>query len=40
MSAIPPKADMVQHDRDARYVPEADIQPLNHYPQIRKIKDF
>jgi hypothetical protein len=35
MSAIPPKADMVQHDRDARYVPEADIQlePLSPDPE-------
>jgi hypothetical protein len=24
MSALPPKADMVQHDRDVRFVPEAD----------------
>jgi hypothetical protein len=25
MSALPPKADIVQHDRDVRYVPEADV---------------
>ena len=25
MSALPPKADMVQHDRDVRFVPIADI---------------
>jgi hypothetical protein len=25
MSALPPKADMVQHDRDVRFVPKADI---------------
>jgi hypothetical protein len=24
MSALPPKADMVQHNRDVRFVPEAD----------------
>ena len=24
MSALPPKADMVQHDRDVRFVPKAD----------------
>jgi len=24
MSALPPKADIVQHDRDVRFVPEAD----------------
>jgi hypothetical protein len=27
MSALPPKADMVQHGGDVRFVPEADIQP-------------
>ena len=27
MSALPPKADMVQHDRDVRFVPLADIVP-------------
>jgi len=26
MSALPPKADIVQHDRDVRFVPKADIQ--------------
>jgi hypothetical protein len=25
MSALPPKADMDQHDRDVRFVPKADI---------------
>ena len=25
MSALPPKADMDQHGRDVRFVPEADI---------------
>jgi hypothetical protein len=25
MSALPPKADMAQHDRDVRFVPLADI---------------
>jgi len=25
MSALPPKADMVQPDRDVRFVPKADI---------------
>jgi hypothetical protein len=25
MSALPPKADMVQHNRDVRFVPIADI---------------
>jgi hypothetical protein len=25
MSALPPKADMVQHDRHVRFVPKADI---------------
>jgi hypothetical protein len=27
MSALPPKADMDQHDRDVRFVPKADIEP-------------
>src|SRR5262249_19102113 len=27
MSALPPKADMAQHDRDVRFVPKADIPP-------------
>ena len=26
MSALPPKTDMVQYDRDVRFVPKADIQ--------------
>jgi hypothetical protein len=25
MSALPPKADIVQHDRDVRFVPKADM---------------
>jgi hypothetical protein len=25
MSALPPKADILQHDRDVRFVPEADV---------------
>ena len=25
MSALPPKADIAQHDRDVRFVPKADI---------------
>jgi hypothetical protein len=25
MSALPPKADIVQHDRNVRFVPKADI---------------
>jgi hypothetical protein len=25
MSALPPKSDMVQHDRDVGFVPKADI---------------
>jgi SAM-dependent methyltransferase len=28
MSALPPKADIVQHDRDVRFVPKADIRDL------------
>jgi len=28
MSALPPKADMVQHDCDVRFVPKADIANL------------
>ena len=32
MSALPPKADMVQHDRNVRFVPIADITryPFDH----------
>ena len=29
MSALPPKADMVQHDREGRFVPEADFDRAN-----------
>jgi len=25
MSALPPKVDMVQHERDVRFVPKADV---------------
>ena len=28
MSALPPKADMVEHDRDVCFVPKADIDRL------------
>src|SRR5262249_59926458 len=28
MSALPPKADVVQHERDVRFVPKADIAAL------------
>jgi hypothetical protein len=28
MSALPPKADIVQHGGNVRFVPEADIRPL------------
>jgi hypothetical protein len=33
MSALPPKADMAQHDRDVRFVPKADIglPSLDHF---------
>jgi hypothetical protein len=27
MSALPPKADIVEHDRHVRFVPKADIAP-------------
>jgi hypothetical protein len=30
MSAFPPKADIVQRDRDVRFVPKADITLFNH----------
>ena len=33
MSALPPKADMVQHDRDVRFVPKADIARLTQSPR-------
>jgi hypothetical protein len=29
MSALTPKADMVQHGRDVRFVPKADIEPAH-----------
>jgi hypothetical protein len=29
MSALPPKADMAQHDRDVRFVPKADIRSVS-----------
>jgi hypothetical protein len=32
MSALPPKADMVQDDRDVRFVPKADIGPFVALP--------
>jgi hypothetical protein len=28
MSALPPKADIVQHDCDVRFVPKADVRQL------------
>ena len=31
MSALPPKADMVRHNRDVRFVPKADITGLFDY---------
>jgi len=31
MSALPPKADMVQRDRDVRFVPIADIPSFDHF---------
>ena len=30
MSALAPKADIVQHDRDVRFVPKADVSPVGH----------
>src|SRR5215472_9155864 len=30
MSALPPKADMVRHNRDVRFVPKADIGSTHH----------
>jgi hypothetical protein len=43
MSALPPKADMVQHDRDVRFVPKADItfsvSGLGWEEQLRQAKD-
>jgi hypothetical protein len=32
MSALPPKADVVEHDRDVRFVPKADIERLREKP--------
>jgi hypothetical protein len=38
MSALPPKADMVQHDRDVRFVPKADIRHCSKTrPEIRGV---
>jgi len=31
MSALPPKADIVQHDRDVRFVPKADIMQCSNF---------
>jgi hypothetical protein len=36
MSALLPKADTAQHDRDVRYVPEGDIAPHLHRGRIVK----
>jgi hypothetical protein len=35
MFALPPKADMGQHDRDVRFVPIADIGPDSSTPSGR-----
>ena len=32
MSALPPKVDVVEHDRDVRFVPKADIERLREKP--------
>ena len=44
MSALPPKADLVQRDRDVRFVPKADIQtaifPLRNAPHTLSISTF
>jgi hypothetical protein len=37
MSALPPKADMVEHDRDVRFVPKVDIRPT-HYSIISSVQ--
>ena len=36
MTALPPKADMVQHDRHVRFVPKADIgqYELINFPKL------
>jgi hypothetical protein len=34
MSALPPKADMAQHDCDVRFVPKADIETLSRFSSI------
>jgi hypothetical protein len=36
MSALPPKADIVQHDRDVRFVPKVDI-AVTHLQQEASI---
>jgi len=35
MSALPPKADIIQHDRDVRFVPKADIDLPTRSPRRR-----
>jgi hypothetical protein len=40
MSALPPKADIVQHGRDFRFVPIADIEPLTQLRRPRRRADF
>jgi hypothetical protein len=35
MSALPPKADIVQRDRDVRFVPKADIYTAANSRQSR-----
>jgi hypothetical protein len=37
MSALPPKADIVQHSANVRVVPKADIGPLFWHRQFRLI---
>jgi hypothetical protein len=38
MSALPPKADMVQHNRDVRFVPIADIAEPQQRGKIGRVR--
>jgi hypothetical protein len=36
MSALPPKADIVQHERNVRFVPKADILRRSKMPVVHQ----
>jgi hypothetical protein len=37
MSALPPKADIRQHDLDVRFVPKADVRADPHRPKVQEL---